>query len=172
MLPEFSKVAGVHPGAILERELHARKLKKGRFSLEINEYPQTLTAISKGARGINPALSIKLGRALQCDLSYFLILQAHYDIETEKQREISARRTTPDFTRLRAGLFWDSDPETIDWQKNSYAVIIRVFERGNKEEIKEITRFYGKNQVTRVLKETPSRFSTVKENANLVNIKI
>jgi plasmid maintenance system antidote protein VapI len=172
MLPEIDKVIGVHPGAILERELHAQKLRKGRFALQIQEYPQTLSAITKGTRGISTALSIKLGRALHCDFSYFNVLQAYYDVETEKKRQFAVQQNKPDLTRLRTGLFWDSNLVSIDWQKNSGAVIMRVFERGNQDEIREITRFYGKELVTRVLKDTPSRFPAVKDNAHLVNIKI
>ena len=56
MLPKIEIINGVHPGAVLERELKLRKLKKGRVALEINEYPQTLNAVTKCKRGINPAL--------------------------------------------------------------------------------------------------------------------
>ncbi len=155
MLPDIDKIIGIHPGAVLDRELKSRKLRKSRFALEIKEYPQTINAISKGSRGINPALSIKLGRAFGCDPSYFQILQAHFDIETEKKNQASLEAVTPDLSRIRTGLFWDSDVKKIDWQKNSSAVILRVFERGNKDEIAEISRFYGKRFISKILKETP-----------------
>jgi hypothetical protein len=44
-------------------------------------------------------------------------------------------------------LFWDTDINNIDWQKQYKAVIRRVFERGNEKEKSEITRFYGLKKV-------------------------
>jgi hypothetical protein len=44
-------------------------------------------------------------------------------------------------------LFWDTDINNIDWQKQYKAVIRRVFERGNEKEKSEITRFYGLQKV-------------------------
>ena len=72
MLPEISKVKGVFPGAVLSRELKKRGLESKQFALALGEYPQTINAISKGRRGINPALSIKLGEKLGVDAEYFL----------------------------------------------------------------------------------------------------
>jgi hypothetical protein len=54
-------------------------------------------------------------------------------------------------------LFWDTDFDTIDWQKNKRAIIQRIFERGNNLEIKEIIRFYG-------LKTVNHELSQIKEN--------
>lgn len=68
-----------------------------------------------------------------------MTLQVFYDIKCEKQKQ----RKTPDLSKLRPALFWDTDINTIDWQTYKDAVIKRVFERGNIEEQEEIRRFYG-----------------------------
>ena len=52
---------------------------------------------------------------------------------------------------LRKSLFWDTEIHNIDWNKQSKAVINRIFERGNEEEKKEIERFYGKRKVETIL---------------------
>jgi len=57
---------------------------------------------------------------------------------------------TPDLSKLRRVLFWDTNMDTIDWEKYKNAVIIRVFERGDAEEQKEIIRFYGKETVDEI----------------------
>jgi hypothetical protein len=44
-------------------------------------------------------------------------------------------------------LFWDTDITKIDWQKQSAAVILRIFERGNDIEKEEIKRFYKVNSL-------------------------
>jgi plasmid maintenance system antidote protein VapI len=172
MLPEIDSIRGVHPGAVLQRELKFRKLKKGRFALDMQEYPQVITAITKGTRGINPALSIKLGWVLGCDPSYFQVLQTHFEIETEKKLQISQNAATPDLTRIRTHIFWDCDIKGIDWQKNSSAVILRIFERGNDAEIAEIIRFYGEDLISKTLAENPSRLPTVRLNAEKFHIEL
>lgn len=55
---------GLHLGIMLERELKKRKLQKGPFSLSIQEYPQTVTAITKGRRSMNTPLVMHIEEAL------------------------------------------------------------------------------------------------------------
>lgn len=141
MWKEISIIKGIHPGIILDRKLKEKKLKKSRFAIAISEYPQTLTAITKGRRRMNPALAIKIEEALGLEEGYLMVLQAYYDMKEEKRRQHSKAR--PDLTIIRSGLFWDTDINHIDWQAQRRAVIERVIERGNEEEKAEIKRFYG-----------------------------
>ena len=55
---------GLHPGLVIERELKKRKLRKNSFALKLQEYPQTLTAITKGRRGITTSLALKIEKEL------------------------------------------------------------------------------------------------------------
>jgi antitoxin HigA-1 len=142
MFKELSIIKGIHPGLILDRKLREKKLKKSRFALTIKEYPQTLTAITKGKRGMTPALAIKIEKALGLEEGYLMVLQAFYDMKEEKLRQQSASEI-PNLSRLRSGLFWDTDINQIDWRGQKRAVIERVMERGNEEEKAEIKRFYG-----------------------------
>ena len=41
MLPELSKIKGVHPGAILRKELKIRDLKGSQLARSIQEHKQT-----------------------------------------------------------------------------------------------------------------------------------
>lgn len=147
MTPDISIIKGVHPGLILERELKKRDLRKGRFALSVNEFPQTIGAIIKGKRRMNAALSLKIEEALGFEEGFFMVLQAYYDIKEEKL----SHRSTPDLTKLRKVLFWDTDMGKIDWYSYRKSVIKRVFERGNEEEKAEITRFYGETVIHEVL---------------------
>ncbi|HMQ63166.1 MAG TPA: hypothetical protein PKE06_20955 [Flavilitoribacter sp.] len=141
-------IKGIHPGFMLERELKRRKLRKGPFALSIHEFPQTLSAITKGKRNMNTALALKIEKALGLEEGYFMILQVYYDIEREKQKQ---NTTHPDFSKLRPALFWETKMKTIDWTKQKKAVIERVFERGNDIEKEEITRFYGMKTIAEIL---------------------
>jgi plasmid maintenance system antidote protein VapI len=142
MFKEISIIKGIHPGLVLERKLREKKLKKSRFAITIREYPQTLTAITKGKRSMNPALAFKIEQALGLEEGYLMVLQAFYDMKEEKLRQHSSNGT-PHLSKLRPGLFWDTDINTIDWQGQKRAVIERVIERGSEEEKAEIRRFYG-----------------------------
>ncbi|MCW3805718.1 helix-turn-helix transcriptional regulator [Plebeiibacterium marinum] len=145
MLPELNKIKGIHPGAILNREIKKRGLKNKDFASMVNEHAQTISAIIKEKRGVNPKLSIKLGMNLGVDVDYFMLLQASYDVKQASISEIVSK--TPDLNKIRKILFWDTDFDKIDWQRNKRAIIKRVFERGNETEIKEILKFYGKETV-------------------------
>lgn len=59
---------------------------------------------------------------------------------------------TPDLSKLRTILFWDTRIELIDWLRYKRAVIERVFERGDEQEKEEVVRFYGQAAVIEVLK--------------------
>ena len=155
-------IKGIHPGIILERELKNRKLPKGTFALSINEFPQTIASITKGKRRMNPALSLKIEQALGLEEGYFMVLQAYNDIAQEKKK--LSENYHPDLSKLRSVLFWDTDINNIDWEKNKIAVIQRVFERGNELEIQEIIRFYGKEMVLRCLEKRVSRSKALAEN--------
>ncbi len=143
-------IKGIHPGIILARELKKRKLPKRRLAISIGEYAQLLGDITNGKRRINPSLSIRLGKALELDESYFSVLQAYYDIEQEKKKQ--SLQIHPDLKKFRPVLFWDTDISLIDWVKNKTSVIKRVFERGDAQEKDEIIRFYGEEEVNATLK--------------------
>jgi hypothetical protein len=49
--------------------------------------------------------------------------------------------------QLNHHLFWDTDASLIDWQTNANAVIIRVLERGDLEDFREIRRYYGNERI-------------------------
>jgi plasmid maintenance system antidote protein VapI len=143
-------IKGIHPGFVLERELQRRNLGKGQFAISLGEFPQTLTAITKGKRRMNTALAMKIEKVLSLEEGFLMILQVYYDIEQEKKKE-NKNKAHPDFKKLRKIIFWDTDMSKIDWQKQKKAVVKRIFERGNEEEKTEITYFYGSDTVNAIL---------------------
>ena len=143
-------IKGVHPGFVLERELKKRKIAKGRFAIALDEYPQTLVSITKGKRNMNPALSLKIEKALSLEEGYFMVLQAYYEIEKVKKK---LNRAIPDLSKIRKILFWDTSFDKIDWEKHKRSIIKRVFQRGNEEEKTEIKRFYGQELIDSIMKK-------------------
>ncbi len=149
MTKELTILKGIHPGFVLEKKLKDKQLGKGRFALSINEYPQTLTAITKGKRNMNTFLALKIEEALGLEEGYFMTLQVFFDIKQEKQKRDNQK---PDLSKLRRVIFWDTSMEKINWQKQYRAVIQRVFERGNEKE-KMATLYW--NAVNDLLKRAP-----------------
>ena len=164
MLPEITKIKGVHPGAVLSRELKKRGMESKQFALSLGEYPQTINAISKGRRGINPVLSIKLGNALGTDAEYFMLLQAYYEVEKEQKELLLKEQVKPNLAVFSKLLFWDTNITKIDWQRQKRAVIRRIFERGTEAEIKEIISFYGEKIVIEILRNTPQYLPSLAKN--------
>lgn len=139
---------GLHPGLVIERELKKRKLRKNSFAQKLQEYPQTLTAITKGRRGITTSLALKIEKTLGFDEGFLMMLQVYFDIEVEKKKQIQNK---PNLKLIRSVLFWDTKFENIDWIKQKKAVIKRVFERGNEDERNEIKRYYGEATVKKIM---------------------
>jgi addiction module HigA family antidote len=148
---DISVLKGIHPGIVLERELRKRNLSKGHFAIALNEFPQTIGAITNGKRKMNTPLALKIEHALGIEEGFFMILQVYYDIKEEKHRQ--NKQQHPDLTILRPVLFWDTQIQKIDWIEQKKAIIKRVFERGNEEEKAEMRKFYGSDTVDQVIKE-------------------
>ena len=124
-------------------------MKKGPFAISIHEYPQVINEITKGRKGLSAALSLKIDRSLSLEEGTMFILQAYYELKKANDKDLY--HLHPDLSILRKVLFWDTDINKIDWQKQHRAVIQRVFERGNDQEKKEIISFYGEKKVKTVL---------------------
>ena len=96
---------------------------------------------------MNTPLAMKIEQELGLEEGYFMTLQVFYEIREEKKK----KNDHPDISKLRRVLFWDTSFEKIDWQQHRRFVIERVFDRGNDIEKEEITHFYGKKLVDKIV---------------------
>jgi len=110
MESNISVIKGIHPGFILERELQKRQLAKGKFAISLNEFPQTLVAITKGKRRMNINLALKIEKALSLEEGILMTLKVFYDVKEAKKK----LGNQPDLTKFRTALFWDTNIEMID----------------------------------------------------------
>jgi addiction module HigA family antidote len=156
MLPEISKIKGIHPGAILKRELKIRSMKSSELAKLVNEHKQTISAILNERRSINPGLSIKLAKEFGVAADYFMHVQASHIIDIELKKD--AEKNTPNLNKIRKIVFWDTDFNLLDWEKQKSAIIKRIFERGNDTEITEIISFYGLSTVKQTIYTAKSNF--------------
>lgn len=154
MIKQFEKYKGIHPGIVFDRELKKRSIKQRPFALSLEEHPQTLNAITKGKRSIGTALALKIERGLGLEEGTLVLLQAYYDIQRIKEKE---SQDTPNLNILSKALFWDTDIQYINWNRQYRAVIQRIFERGNENDKNEIIRFYGTDKIEQALQESNLR---------------
>ncbi len=162
MNPKISIIKGLHPGIIINRELKKRNIPKGRFAISINEYPQTLVAITKGKRRLTPSLALRIEKEMEWEEGFLLVLQAYYDVEQEKNK--LSKNYRPDLSKFRPILFWDTDINKINWEKNKVSIIKRVLERGNETELKELLSFYGKKTILSTLDNIQNVLPAKKDN--------
>ena len=57
---------------------------------------------------------------------------------------------------FRQELFWDTNPEKIDTEKNALYIIERILDFGNAKEVAWVRRFYDKSIIKQVV-ENPRR---------------
>ena len=48
---------------------------------------------------------------------------------------------------LQKALFWDVDPEKLEWQKNAQLIIERVLTRGNTFDFRVMIQHYSESQI-------------------------
>lgn len=161
----IEKYKGIHPGIILERLLNKKGISQRPFALSIDEYPQTINAISKGKRKLNTPLALKIEKRLNLEEGTLALLQTYFDIKEEKNK---IEQKIPNLNLLRKSLFWDTDMSKIDWQNQSVAVIKRVFERGNDIEKEEIERFYTNEKIKEALSKAVRKPYTIYRNKEKV----
>lgn len=147
MLPDSKKIKGIHPSLALKKAMKDKDIKAIELAEAIGEHKQTISAILNERRSINPVLSVKLANFFKVPEDYFMLLQASYDV-----KKVSQSSNMPNLKNFRKALFWDTDFSKIDWQKNKRAIIRRVLERGNTQEIKEMLSFYGTKTIREELK--------------------
>lgn len=169
MLPELNKVRGIHPSYILSKELKSRGIKSSELASTIDEHKQTISAILNKRRKITPSLSIKLSKQFDVAQDYFMLLQASYDVNTLAAE--SSTKYKPNLDKFRRALFWDTDIHQIDWEKQGRAIIKRVLERGNSQEIIELIEFYGKQKIAAEIKIIGnSRLASFQKNISHYNL--
>lgn len=156
MLPEFNRIKGIHPGVILKRELDKRNLKSIELARDIQEYPQTINAITNKRRGVNSKLSIKLGRYFNIENEYFMLLQVAFEINQILLTQNLNQNNL--IGKIRSALFWDVDINKMDWNKNKRFIIKRIFERGNQKEIEVLIQFYGLATIQTEIQQIKSSF--------------
>jgi addiction module HigA family antidote len=155
MYEQYLSMPAVPAGAILKRILQKEHLSQKEIAKKSDIYPQRINDLINGKRKFTPELSFRLEHALEFSSpGYFYRIQTNHDIYCYQDEQ--ERKLTPDLSKLHKALFWEIySLEKINWLKSANWVIQRTFEYGNKQEIEEIIRFYGREKVSTILKAIP-----------------
>ena len=82
-----AKIPPVHPGEILQEEfLEPLAISQYRLSKDINVPPRRINEIVHGKRSISADTALRLGRFFGISPQFWINLQAHYDLEIEKDK--------------------------------------------------------------------------------------
>lgn len=81
------KIRSVHPGEILLEEfLRPMGISQYRLAKDISTPARRINEIVHGKRAITADTALRLGRYFNMSPEFWLNLQAHYDLEVEKEK--------------------------------------------------------------------------------------
>jgi len=150
MYEKYLSMQSVPAGKILEAILKKKGITQKELADISNEYPQRIYEFIKGKRKFTIKSSLSIEKALGIDIQgFFIKLQTNNEIYSYVTNE--ELLIHPDLSKFSKSLFWDTRIEKINWLKNKEWIIKRTFEYGNKQEIEEIMKFYGKDTVKSIL---------------------
>lgn len=82
----MTKISPIHPGEILLEEfLNPLGISQYRLAKDIDVDPRRINAIILGKRGISADTALRLARYFGASERFFLNLQAHYELEVERE---------------------------------------------------------------------------------------
>jgi antitoxin HigA-1 len=84
---EIHTDVSLHPGEILQDELEARDIRKSLFAEQLGVKPGHLSELLHGRRHISAATALKLEKLLGISAEYWLLVQIHYDLFMERNKE-------------------------------------------------------------------------------------
>jgi addiction module HigA family antidote len=81
------KLPPVHPGEVLLEEfLNPLGISQYRLAKDTSVPPRRINEIVRGTRAITADIALRLARYFATSERFWLNLQAHYDLEVEKER--------------------------------------------------------------------------------------
>jgi len=81
------KMRPIHPGEVLDEEfLKPMGISQYRLAKDISVPPRRIKEIVHGRRAITANTALRLGRYFKTTPRFWLNLQAHYDLEVERDK--------------------------------------------------------------------------------------
>ena len=129
---------GIPPRKIIARCISKKGITQRKLASDIGEHYQTMNAILSGVRHLTISQSLNMDNELGFPEGFFAIIQTYYQIALAKKGK-AEYKTVP---AIRKSVFWDIDPDKLDWNANKEFIVSRVNQRGSKEEIEKVMNYY------------------------------
>ena len=166
MYEQYLQLSNIPCGAVLQRIMTKEGISQSQLAERSGIVRQRICDYLANRRRVTVEASLNLEKALSISIcGFFYRIQANHDIYTCMQEQAKSYR--PNLTVYRKALFWDTDMEKLDWDKNKQWIIRRAFEYGNEEEMLETIRFYGKECVCAMLSTINDERKAEVRNANI-----
>ena len=150
MYEQYLQLSNIPCGAVLNRIMTKEGISQSQLAERSGIVRQRICDYLTNRRRITVEASLNLEKALRIGIEgFFYRIQTNHDIYTCVKEQ--AMNNRPNLKYYRKAVFWDTDIEKLDWEKNRQWIIRRVFEYGGEEEILETLHFYGKDVVKEVL---------------------
>lgn len=150
MYEQYLQLSNIPCGAVLSRIMEKEKISQSQLAEQSGIVRQRICDYLANRRRITAEASLCLEKALRIDIDgFFYKIQANHDVYTCMKK--LEENYHPRLEYYRRALFWDTDINKLDWNKNRQWIVRRVFEYGGEDEICETIRFYGKNEVQAIL---------------------
>lgn len=168
MYENYIKYNNIPSGAILKRILIKNKLSQKDLAKLTGILPQRINDYITQKRRFTVKSSFKIEQALDIKIcGFFYLIQCKHDIFIAQQK--NSQKDSPLLDKFRKNIFWDIDINKLDWDINKATIIQRIFEYGNKCEINEIIKFYGKDIVIETLNNISDKWKCEERNENIKN---
>jgi len=83
----MKKMRPIHPGEVLNEEfLKPMGISQYRLAKDISVPPRRINEIVHGRRAVTANTALRLGRYFKTTPRFWLNLQAHYDLEVERDK--------------------------------------------------------------------------------------
>ena len=152
MYEQYLQLNNIPCGAVLQRIMNKEGISQSQLAERSGIVRQRICDYLANRRRVTVEASLNLEKALCIGIKgFFYRIQANHDIYTCLKEQAKSNR--PNLDHYRKAVFWDTDIEKLDWEKNRQWIIRRVFEYGGEEEILETIRFYGKDVVKEILSD-------------------
>lgn len=143
MREDYKKYRNISLSIIIKRDLKQLKMTQKSLAAQIGmSYNHLNYLINTGCK-----FTSKSERLIENILGYeiFFIrnlrdLQSQCKNKEEALRKQYAGREIP---AIRKCVFWDINPDNLDWTRHRKFIIARVSQYGNDQEKKDITAFYN-----------------------------
>lgn len=149
MYERYLSTHNIPAGAVLQHILRQTQMSQKALAYQAGLPTQRINDFIHGKRRISAESSLRLEEALSIrHKGFFYTIQSNHDIFNAVN---NIQEPTPDLSKIRQSIFWDTEMSRIQWQRNAESIIRRVFEYGDNEAIDAIIDFYGRNKVKNTL---------------------